>query len=452
MSAKQDEAMEQVPGFDVVSQLGSGGFGDVWLARQHYVDRKVAIKIGYRQATDEQLLKRFKRECEALGMLGDHPTIVNVYAAGLLENKKPYLALEYIANGTYWDLLTSENLGEAQLVEHLQRLGSALAFAHSREMLHRDIKPANILMRGANPVLSDFGIVKFEDQTATAVNNVTASLLYSAPEVLSGEPATQRSDIYSLGATVYAAATQAAPFTLESDESLKPAMKRILTGDKQDLTRLGFSAFFAETIDKMMAPEASERFTSASAFLEHLQSATASDANNSTSSRILNSNDAADGSTVVLSGQTAPNAEESTKSSKKVSAFDDLDRTTQIVPAQIDSEATQQVATVSPQTETYDSSDEATQVIEATNLAEQGSQTTVWNPYKDGPTTTVQSAAPAVAPPAQQTPPYQPQPVQNTQTQQPAKKSRLFAIVVALIILVGISLFAYAGYLQYFQK
>ena len=94
----------ELEGFEPMSRLGGGGFGDVWLARQTNVDRQVAVKVGHSAIQDETIKLRFERECKALGRLSGHPNIVDVYTAGSLKDGRPYLVLEYIDGGTLWQL------------------------------------------------------------------------------------------------------------------------------------------------------------------------------------------------------------------------------------------------------------------------------------------------------------------------------------------------------------
>ncbi|MDQ3862623.1 MAG: serine/threonine protein kinase, partial [Actinomycetota bacterium] len=202
----------------------------VFLGRDEVLDRPVAVKVVEPDPEDPEIGIRFQREGRAAARLS-HPNIVRVFDAGQGEldgHEVSYIVMEYVPGGDFKDLM--ERCGP--LPENLlSRVGAdiaaGLAHAHERGIIHRDIKPRNILLdeRGA-PKLADFGIARALDGT-TSHNRPTSYLgtaAYSSPEQLRGERVTPKSDVYSLGATLYHAAAGEPPF---SGNSLEVANQHI---------------------------------------------------------------------------------------------------------------------------------------------------------------------------------------------------------------------------------
>ena len=135
-----------LPGYEIIRHLGSGGFGEVWQARQTGIDRMVAIKVGYTPLTDSEAKRRFESECRALGRVSGHPSIVTIYTVGQLESDRPYLVLEYVEGGTLHQLAQQEPIEEFVLTKIGAQVAKALQTAHEAGVLHRDLKPENIFL------------------------------------------------------------------------------------------------------------------------------------------------------------------------------------------------------------------------------------------------------------------------------------------------------------------
>lgn len=199
-------------------EIGSGGMARVFLGRDEVLDRSVAVKILRHGYGGSDIGARFQREGRTAARLS-HPNIVQVYDAGEadFEGKDcSYIVMEYLSGGDLKDLIDEKG---PMPTEELAKLGSqvaaGLAHAHERGIIHRDIKPHNILLdeRG-RPKVTDFGIARALDTTqATRTGSFLGTALYSSPEQLQGEKVTPKSDVYSLGATLYQAATGEPPFT-----------------------------------------------------------------------------------------------------------------------------------------------------------------------------------------------------------------------------------------------
>ena len=210
--------------FVLVRELGPGGMARVFLGRDEVLDRPVAVKIVEPDPEDPEIGLRFRREGRAAARLS-HPNIVRVYDAGEDEldgNGVSYIVMEYVPGGDFKDMMERNGLlPEAMLSRVGADVASGLAHAHERGIVHRDVKPRNVLIddRGS-PKLADFGIARALD--ATTSHNRAESYLgtaaYSSPEQLKGERVTAKSDVYSLGATLYHAAVGRQPFSGNSIE------------------------------------------------------------------------------------------------------------------------------------------------------------------------------------------------------------------------------------------
>jgi eukaryotic-like serine/threonine-protein kinase len=178
--------------------LGTGGMASVWLARDERLGRAVAVKLlSDSLAQDESYLSRFRREARLAAGLS-HPNLVTVYDFGD-EDERPYLVSEYVEGGTLADRITRGTAHELDPGRLARELLEALDHIHSAGIVHRDIKPGNVLIApDGSARVTDFGIAEPEDATRlTSTGQVIGTRNYIAPEVLRGESATVRSDLYS---------------------------------------------------------------------------------------------------------------------------------------------------------------------------------------------------------------------------------------------------------------
>lgn len=230
--------------------LGTGGMASVWLARDVELDREVAVKVlADVLALDPDYVSRFEREARVAANLS-HPHLVRVfdYSGG----GRPYLVMEYVPGGSLADRLR-DSRGATWDAELLAReLLDALGYVHRSGVIHRDIKPGNVLIGSDGRArLTDFGIAKPSDASRlTNTGMIIGSERYIAPEVMLGQPASQRSDLYSLGVLIYQCLTaDSAPrlrklvtALTEEQPERRPASAdhalTILDGDLVDKTRL----------------------------------------------------------------------------------------------------------------------------------------------------------------------------------------------------------------------
>lgn len=205
-----------IPGYEILSEIGRGGMGVVYQAKQVNLNRVVAIKmlISGSHATSEDFA-RFFTEAEAVATL-QHPNIVQVYETGRSDDL-PYMALEYVSGGSLVQVLKDGPLSSKRSAHLVEQLANAMFAAHQAGIVHRDLKPANILMTGEGiPKITDFGLAKKVDGGSglTQTGAVMGTPSYMAPEQASGEgkrvgPA---ADIYALGAILYCCLTGRPPF------------------------------------------------------------------------------------------------------------------------------------------------------------------------------------------------------------------------------------------------
>jgi serine/threonine-protein kinase len=202
--------------FVLEREIGSGGMSRVYLGRDEVLDRPVAIKVLKPDLGETDIGTRFRREGRTAARLS-HPNIVQVYDAGEGEiegRETSYIVMEYVPGGDLKELIDRRGTLSGRDLTELSGVAAGLAHAHERGIIHRDIKPHNILLdENGRPKLADFGIARALDATtATRTGSYLGTALYSSPEQLQGQTVTPKSDVYSLGVSLYHAATGRPPF------------------------------------------------------------------------------------------------------------------------------------------------------------------------------------------------------------------------------------------------
>lgn len=264
-----------IPGYADAVEIGRGGFAVVYRARRLAFDQLVAVKV-LALARDDIDVDRFDRERRAMGALAAHPNIVTVYESGLTGGGHAYLCMEYLERGSAADRLASAGpLRWQSAVRIGVRLAGALETAHRAGVLHRDIKPENVLMSNfGEPQLADFGIARITGAGETRSGAVSATLAYAPPEILAGHRPSVRSDVYSLGATLFTLLSGRYPFADETGEqSLARLMVRIDTEAVPDLRALGVPDGVCLALEQSMAKDPAQRQGSAQELGAELQRA-----------------------------------------------------------------------------------------------------------------------------------------------------------------------------------
>ena len=209
-----------IPGYKIKKELGRGGMGRVYLARQLATKRNVALKVMLAgRHADERQRRRFEREVEIAAGL-QHPHIARIYASGLHEDRH-WFAMEYVEGVPLDKYVEQGQLGLRDMLALFARICHAVSHAHQRGIIHRDLKPANILVDSqAQPRILDFGLAKQMDRLMDEADGlslpgeVAGTPAYMSPEQTYGEPGRveTRSDVYSLGVILYRLLTGESPY------------------------------------------------------------------------------------------------------------------------------------------------------------------------------------------------------------------------------------------------
>jgi serine/threonine protein kinase/tetratricopeptide (TPR) repeat protein len=221
--------------YRIETELGQGGMGTVYKGLDTHTNQTVAIKHLKPELTAPELIERFKREGEALREL-NHPNIVKMLDA-VEENNNHYLIIEYLAGGDLADLLKRDSLPLEKVLQIAIDICDALTRAHRLSIIHRDLKPANVLIAAdGTPRLTDFGIAHFAGKArVTASDAIVGTVDYLAPEILDGELADPRADIWAFGVMLFEMLAGQRPFT---GQSLAQTLMALVTQPTPDLEEL----------------------------------------------------------------------------------------------------------------------------------------------------------------------------------------------------------------------
>jgi len=281
----------QLPGYDHVKLLGSGGFSDVFLYDQHLPKRRVAVKVLLLDELTPANRAAFVAEANLMAQLSAHPYIVTIYHADVASDDRPYFVMEYCSGPSLAERYKQTPLQVADALRTGVRLSSAVHTAHLAGILHRDIKPANVLANDYGwPALTDFGIssavddsVQTHTTTAAAAMGDTStggtsgqvglSVPWSPPEMFEDDPAPDvRSDVFSLAATIWTVLAGQTPFEVKGrSNGTLDLIGRIERGAITPMERTDVPRSLIAVLQKGMATEREDRFASALDFGRALQ-------------------------------------------------------------------------------------------------------------------------------------------------------------------------------------
>ena len=259
--------------YTILAELGRGGMGEVYLAQDTSLDRKVAVKLLPEEMyQDPTARSRFIREAKAAAAL-DHPYICSIHEVGETENRL-FFAMEYVPGKTLRDKISEGPLPLKQALPIAEEIAEALQVAHDKGMIHRDIKPANImLMEKGHAKVMDFGLAKqvriagkersLADITVTLTDEGLApgTPAYMSPEQLQGEALDQRSDIFSFGIVLYEMLSGVHPFKKKTGLTTVSA---ILKDDPRPIAEFiqGMPDPLQQIISKLLAKDPGQRYQS----------------------------------------------------------------------------------------------------------------------------------------------------------------------------------------------
>jgi serine/threonine-protein kinase len=248
--------------YEILEELGSGGMGKVYRAKDVTLERSVALKtLAPGSANDPAFVERFLREARAVARL-NHPNIVQIYNFGSVEGTW-YLAMEFVDGPSLGQRLRSGRFSEAEVVRITRQVCQALALAHAEGLVHRDIKPDNIMLTSRGDVkLVDLGIAKRldEDQSLTQTGHSMGTPHYISPEQIRGlKDIDARADIYSLGATLYHLVTGHTPY-LGASGAVVMSMHLVEPLPDPRIYEPALSDGFCSVLRKMMAKKREERY------------------------------------------------------------------------------------------------------------------------------------------------------------------------------------------------
>lgn len=207
----------EVRHYRILSRIGSGAMGEVYLAQDTRLDRKLALKfLPMHSCHDPELRSRFTREAQAAAKL-NHPNIVTVYEVDEF-NERPFIAMEFVEGAPLASSIMSRRLTLDQITDIIRQCAAALVEAHDKGVIHRDIKPANMVIdTGGRVRLVDFGLAAvLESDRITRPQTTMGTFAYISPEQARGEACDGRADLFSLGVVWYEMVTGSSPFARDN--------------------------------------------------------------------------------------------------------------------------------------------------------------------------------------------------------------------------------------------
>ena len=253
--------------YKVLSTIGSGGFGTVYLAEDTWIDKKVALKVPHKQGVDFGELLREPRLLASL----NHPNIVTILTAEKQENVF-FIVMEYVPGDTLEAVIDKDGMMElGRALDYTCQICNAMDHAHKQGIIHRDLRPGNVLVTEQGLIkVADFGTSRFLEIAAHGTT-VIGSPPYMAPEQFQGK-AVFASDIYSLGVTMYQMMTGVLPYDTPSPADLERLMKgELLTAPRLKNPKIPKS--INDIVLKAMAPEIHARYQRAGDLLDDVLAA-----------------------------------------------------------------------------------------------------------------------------------------------------------------------------------
>jgi serine/threonine protein kinase len=257
--------------YRIIEKLGEGGMGEVFLADDTKLERRVALKFLPQSLTkNPEARQRLIREAKAASKL-NHPNILTIYAVESVDDRD-FIAMEYVNGQDLGDYLKSHSLSNEEKLALAVQIAEGLGKAHAAGVIHRDIKPSNVLVdEDGRPRLLDFGLATFEGAARlTQTGSTVGTAAYMSPEQASGRDCDHRSDLFSLGVVLYEMVADRLPFQGAHNATL---MYAIVNDDPQPLARFvtGVSDDLQRVISKCLSKHPGERYQSAADLVSDLR-------------------------------------------------------------------------------------------------------------------------------------------------------------------------------------
>ena len=255
-------SVEKFSRYEVREELGRGGMSTIYRAYDPFFEREVALKVLHRELLEDiQVRERFEREAKIIAKL-EHAAIVPVYDVGRDHNQL-FFVMRYMSGGSLTERIQKRTMSLSGIAQIIQRVATALDYAHARGVVHRDLKPGNILFdEHNNAYISDFGIAKLT-QTASQITNsgIIGTPTHMSPEQARGEGVDGRSDIYSLGVILFEMLSGKTPY--DATTPLGLAFKHATYPIPRILNvNPNLPAGVEAVIEKVMAKERERRYRS----------------------------------------------------------------------------------------------------------------------------------------------------------------------------------------------
>jgi non-specific serine/threonine protein kinase len=267
---------ERVAHYEILRQIGEGGMGEVYLARDTRLNRQIALKALPKNLTDDQSrLQRFKLEAQTASAL-NHPNIITIYEIGEAGGVH-FIATEFVEGETLRQKISDKNLSAAQILDIAAQTVSALSVAHSAGIIHRDIKPENIMIRPDRLVkLLDFGLAKLTETNAktsdknfaTKPGMVMGTVNYMSPEQARGAQIDHRADLWSLGVVLYEMLSGSLPF---SGKTVNHTLVAIMESEPLPLPISDVPKELEQAVAALLSKEPENRYRTANDLLADLR-------------------------------------------------------------------------------------------------------------------------------------------------------------------------------------
>ncbi len=276
--------------YEIIGQLGKGGMGEVWLAEDTRLDRRVAIKVLPAElAGDVDRCIRFEQEAKSAAAL-NHPNIAAIHDVGEAADEDPptrYMVQEYLEGETLRELLERGPLPLDKAIRLAIEIGEGLKAAHRAQIVHRDLKPDNIFVTpDGHAKILDFGLAKLVEggmfqntelsmsPTVTVAGQILGTAGYMAPEQVRGEAVDERADLFALGCVLYEMISGKRAF---GGENVHETLSRILSREPDRIDEKGSGVHLGWALDKLLAKDPDERYQSAADVVVDLRRTLASD-------------------------------------------------------------------------------------------------------------------------------------------------------------------------------